>query len=121
MGKIEGGTFEVGYCAPIGTIGSHRFGESWQDAGTRIGLFRRQKHYWTDSKVVFGYINNEARRFHIFVANRVQAIRENSEVRMWKFVDTDNNPADDASRDIDLASASADQRWFEGPKFLWKS
>ena len=28
--------------------------------------------YWTDSKVVLGYINYEARRFHIFVANRVQ-------------------------------------------------
>ena len=34
--------------------------------------------YWTDSKVVLGYINNEARRFHIFVANRVQQIRDES-------------------------------------------
>ena len=39
---------------------------------------------------------------------------------MWEFVDTDNNPADDASRGIDLTSASADHRWFEGPEFLWK-
>ena len=30
--------------------------------------------YWTDSKVVIGYINNDARRFHVFVANRVQQI-----------------------------------------------
>ena len=30
--------------------------------------------FWTDSKVVLGYISNEARRFHTFVANRVQAI-----------------------------------------------
>jgi len=28
--------------------------------------------YWTDSKVVIGYINNDARRSHVFVANRVQ-------------------------------------------------
>lgn len=28
--------------------------------------------YWTDSKVVLGYLSNEARRFHIFVANSVQ-------------------------------------------------
>ncbi|KAK6178278.1 hypothetical protein SNE40_013082 [Patella caerulea] len=27
--------------------------------------------YWTDSKVVLGYINNDARRFHTFVANRI--------------------------------------------------
>ena len=30
-----------------------------------------QEHFWTDSKVVLGYINNDARRFHVFVANRV--------------------------------------------------
>ena len=28
-------------------------------------------YYWTDSKVVLGYINNESRRFHVSVANRV--------------------------------------------------
>ena len=28
--------------------------------------------FWTDSKVVLGNIANETRRFHIFVANRVQ-------------------------------------------------
>ncbi len=27
-----------------------------------------QEYFWTDSKVVLGYIINEARRFHIFVA-----------------------------------------------------
>ena len=30
--------------------------------------------FWTDSKVVLGYINNDAHRFHTFVANRVQQI-----------------------------------------------
>ena len=31
--------------------------------------------FWTDSKVVIGYIKNYARRFKTFVANRVQQIR----------------------------------------------
>ena len=31
--------------------------------------------FWTDSQVVLGYINNEARSFQVFVANRVQQIR----------------------------------------------
>ena len=30
--------------------------------------------FWTDSKVLIGYISNDARRFHVFVANRVQQI-----------------------------------------------
>ena len=34
-----------------------------------------EETYWTDSKAVLGYINN-ARRFSVFVGNRVQEIRE---------------------------------------------
>lgn len=34
--------------------------------------------FWTDSQVVLGYIRNDARRFHVFVANRVQQIRDSS-------------------------------------------
>lgn len=35
--------------------------------------------FWTDSKVVMGYINNVTRRFHVFVANRVQQIHEHTQ------------------------------------------
>ena len=29
-----------------------------------------EEMFWTDSDVVLGYISNDARRFHVFVANR---------------------------------------------------
>ena len=32
--------------------------------------------FYTDSKVVLGYICNESRRFYIYVANRMQIIRK---------------------------------------------
>lgn len=32
---------------------------------------RIEEFYWTDSKVVFGFINNEFRRFYVYVVNRV--------------------------------------------------
>ena len=32
-------------------------------------------YFWTDSTVVLGYINNDARRFHVFVAKRIQRIK----------------------------------------------
>lgn len=38
-----------------------------------------QEYYWTDSKVALGYIKNETKRFHIYVANRVQQIRDLSD------------------------------------------
>ena len=44
--------------------------------------------FWTDSKVVLGYINNDARRFHTFVANRVQQIRDHTSLKQWLYIDT---------------------------------
>ena len=42
-----------------------------------------QEYFWTDSQVVLGYINNDARRFHVFVANRVQRIRDATDTTQW--------------------------------------
>lgn len=57
-----------------------------------------KEHFWTDSKVVLSYINNDLRRFHTFVANRVQKIRNSTNPQQWHYVPTNTNPADGASR-----------------------
>ncbi|XP_041484116.1 uncharacterized protein LOC121430782 [Lytechinus variegatus] len=57
-----------------------------------------REYFWTDSKIVLGYINNESRRFHVYVANLVQQIRNVSDPASWYYVST--NPADDASRGL---------------------
>ena len=57
-----------------------------------------KKTYWTDSKTVLGYINNDARRFHVFVSNRVQEIRERTSPAQWHYVGTKENTADITSR-----------------------
>ena len=46
-----------------------------------------QESFWTDSWVVLGYINNEAKRFHVYVANRVQQIRDLTDPSSWFYVD----------------------------------
>ena len=53
--------------------------------------------FWTDSSVVLSYIRNEARCFHIFVANRVQQIRDHTDPYQWNYICAANNPADLAS------------------------
>ncbi|XP_035863972.1 uncharacterized protein LOC118496432 [Sander lucioperca] len=78
-----------------------------------------QEYFWTDSQVVLGYINNEARRFHVFVANRVQRIRETTDPAQWYYIDTDQNPADHASRGLKVAELM-NSSWLTGPKFLWE-
>ena len=46
-----------------------------------------QEYFWTDGKVVLGYISNESRRFHVFVANRVQEIQNSTSVEQWNHVE----------------------------------
>ncbi len=75
---------------------------------------------WTDSQIVLGYIANETKRFKTFVANRVQVIRDHSEIKEWKYVDTKHNPADDASHGLRASEIAKNSRWFRGPDFLWK-
>ena len=78
-----------------------------------------KQFFWTDSKVVLGYINNDAKRFHTFVANRVQIIRSNTDTKKWRHIDTKNNPADHASRGLS-AEELMRSNWFSGPAFLWE-
>ena len=39
-----------------------------------------KEYFWTDSKVVLGYINNSNIRFKIFVGSRIQFIHDHSDV-----------------------------------------
>ncbi|KAK3750007.1 hypothetical protein QZH41_008650 [Actinostola sp. cb2023] len=73
--------------------------------------------FYTDSKVVLGYIQNESRRFYVYVANRVQIIRKVAEPSQWKYIGTSENPADLATRCIKpLKLVESD--WLTGPSFL---
>lgn len=76
--------------------------------------------YYTDSQVVLGYLGNEAKRFHVFVANRIQQIKDLSSAHEWVFVKGEENPADLASRGAFVQMLLKDTLWFNGPAFLWK-
>ena len=77
-------------------------------------------YFWSDSQIVLGYIKNESKRFHVYVANRIQLIRDCCKVDEWHYIPTKENPADDASRGLELNNMSGicSYRWFCGPKFL---
>ncbi|VDI08597.1 Hypothetical predicted protein [Mytilus galloprovincialis] len=78
------------------------------------------EYFWTDSNVVLGYIANDSRRFHVFVANRVQQIRDNTEPFQWNYVSSAENPADIASRGATPIKLR-ESKWFTGPDFLWNA
>ena len=72
-----------------------------------------KEYFWADSKVVLGYISNSSKRFKIFVANRIQFIRDHTDVAQWYYVPSTYNPADDSSRGFDGIKSSKSQRWLK--------
>jgi len=73
--------------------------------------------YYTDSRVVLGYINNRTRRFYTYVSNRVDRIRHSSKPSDWHHVSTDENPADLGTRSVQATNLQ-DSSWLTGPTFL---
>ena len=73
--------------------------------------------FYSDSRVVLGYIHNEKRRFYVYVGNRVSRIRVSSSPDQWSYVPSELNPADHATRCIP-ASELRDSAWIRGPQFL---
>ena len=77
-----------------------------------------KEYFWTDSKVVIGYISNSNKRFKIFVANRIKFIRDHSDVAQWYHLPSACNTSDDSSRGFDDIKSSKSQRRFKGPSSL---
>lgn len=87
---------------------------------TETNLPVHESVFWTDSTCVLRYIENESKRFQTFVANRITTIRNASSPSQWNYVDTKQNPADDASRGLQGDAFLNSERWLNGPEFLWQ-
>ena len=79
------------------------------------------EYFWTDSKVVIGYIRNTQGKFKTFLANRMQQIRECSYITQWNYVSSKINRADHAVRGLSGSNSKHLNLWFHGPQFWWKS
>ena len=88
----------------------------WRTVMEELGVPRHLATFYTDSRVTLGYINNETRRFHTYVANRVGQIRQISEPCQWIYVSTDKNPADTATRDCTSSMIGSIEQWLTGSK-----
>ena len=77
--------------------------------------------FWTDSTSVLKYVANSHTRFHTFVSNRFSQIHDCSSPSQWRYVLSKLNPADDASRGLNVYELLTNSRWKVGPPFLWQS
>ncbi len=75
-------------------------------------------HYWTDSTNVLSWMNSESRTLHVFVANRIARVLDQSKVSQWHWVPTKLNPADIPSRGLLADKLKDSGLWWNGPDFL---
>jgi len=61
---------------------------AWRELGLQAS-----ETFRADSQVVLGYIGNSSKKFHVYIANQVQQIRDHSPPEQWFYVPTDINPA----------------------------
>nr|XP_039261902.1 uncharacterized protein LOC120338039 [Styela clava] len=74
---------------------------------------------WSDSTCVLRYLRNTKTRFKTFVANRLREILDYTEPAQWRYVNTQNNPADCCTRVMPMNKfIESDNVWISGPKFL---
>ena len=76
-----------------------------------------QKTYlWSDSRCVLYWIKNETKLLKRFVENRVKEIRQCKAT--FRYVPTESNPADIASRGSTPDQLQNSNLWWHGPSFL---
>ena len=70
---------------------------------------------------VLRYLNNTESAFCTFVANRVQTIKNSTEISQWRYVPSKFDPADYVSRGLTVAKFLRCKCWKQGPEFLWRN
>ncbi|XP_055914878.1 uncharacterized protein LOC129948078 [Eupeodes corollae] len=85
--------------------------------GHSIQINRR--YFWSDSQSVLCWIKNDNRKLKQFVTFRVGEILENSNENEWRWVPSEHNVADDATKWNLKVDFSSDSRWYRGPDFLY--
>ncbi|MBM6549248.1 DUF1759 domain-containing protein, partial [Streptococcus dysgalactiae subsp. equisimilis] len=83
-----------------------------------LNIILKRTVFWTDSTIVLQYLFSKSARYLNFVANRVRRIQELSDPSQWRYVPTESNPADIASREINVERSSRVEFWLNGPRFL---
>ena len=68
---------------------------------------------------VLCWIRSDPRNYQTYVANRLGELDELTEASSWRWVSTNNNPADDATK-VKPIKIDSKSQWQSGPEFLRK-
>lgn len=78
-------------------------------------------YLWSDSKIVLSWLNAQSIRLKVYVANCVNQILEITNRTQWRYVSTNENPADIITRGIKAKNLLNTSLWWNGPNWLSNS
>ncbi|XP_075156671.1 uncharacterized protein LOC142229953 [Haematobia irritans] len=77
-----------------------------------------ERFYWTDSSIVLGWLQKSPQVLKTFVSNRIAEILRISDVKSWRHVKTEENPADLGTRGSTPQDLQHNLLWWHGPPWL---
>lgn len=73
---------------------------------------------WCDSKVVLAWLQGDHGRWKTYVSNRAKLITSIISAEHWRYVKSEENPADCASRGLFATQLKQHKIWWQGPDWL---
>ncbi|XP_075990311.1 uncharacterized protein LOC142985958 [Anticarsia gemmatalis] len=92
-----------------------------KQVGQAMRIPASQIYAWTDSSIVISWLAGDSNKWKPFVANRVVEITSNVNSNQWYHVQSQDNPADVASRGMLVANLKKCDMWWNGPQWLQHS
>lgn len=75
-------------------------------------------HAWTDSMIVLGWLQGDPKKWKSFVANRVKQVTSAIPASSWRYVKSEENAVDCATRGLTPAQLQHHSLWWEGPQWI---
>lgn len=86
-----------------------------------MGLPIERVTCWSDSEIVLHWVRRFPSSAREFVGNRISVIQKHTNVKQWRHVPSQQNPADILSRGVAAEKIAAQELWWNGPAFLKRS
>ena len=86
--------------------------------GAELKIPGEQTYAWSDSTIVLGWFSSNVTRLKVYVAHRVAEIIDIIPASKWRYVPTQEYPADLVSRGVYPKELAGISLWWKGPPWL---